>query len=241
MSHLPTERLAALADDAPTTEELAHLASCELCARERANYTVLLANAGEEYSRIGAPLTSWESLRRALLDDGIIDAGRADHVVSFGGRRRSGMRAVWQAAAAVLLVAGGVAAGRLTAGVGNRAADSGSSGAVVAPNNNPAQAVAFSDVDEARRGLRQGEALYQSATAYLAAHDTTLEAQDSPAAMRTRLAALDVVDETMREAMHHAPADPVINSYYLNAIGQKEATLQQLNAVLPRSASINSF
>jgi len=33
MSHLSSERLAALADEAPTAAELAHLAGCAECAR----------------------------------------------------------------------------------------------------------------------------------------------------------------------------------------------------------------
>ena len=231
MSHLPTERLAALADEAPTAEELAHLAGCALCARERAIYTALLAGASEEYSRIGAPLTNWDALRPALVADGVIDAGRADRAVSLGARRAPWMRGAWRAAAAVLLVAGGVAAGRLSANVGR---------SNVSTAQGP-DSVAFENVDQARAARRNAQALFESASAYLATNDTTLYTPDSPAAMETRLAALDRVNETMREAMHRAPADPVINGYYLTTVSQREATIQQLNAVAPSAYKVNIF
>src|SRR5262249_25581868 len=76
MSHLPTERLAALVDEAPTPAELAHLASCETCARERAAYRSVAELAVSEGSRLGAPLTTWDALRPALVADGVIDDGR---------------------------------------------------------------------------------------------------------------------------------------------------------------------
>src|SRR3954470_21761601 len=111
MSHLPTERLAALVDEPPTPAELAHLASCGECARERAAFQSVADLAGEEASRIGAPLTSWETLRPSLIADGVMDDGREWHF-----RARHGRRPWLQAAAAILLVAGGALAGRYSAG-----------------------------------------------------------------------------------------------------------------------------
>ena len=46
---------------------------------------------------------------------------------------------------------------------------------------------------------------------------------------------------TAREAMREAPHDPVINGYYLNTLGQREATLRQLNTALPASLKVSSF
>ena len=234
MSHLPTERLAALADEAPTAEELAHLASCELCARERAIYTALLASSSEEYSRIGAPLTSWDALRPALVADGVIDAGRAGRVFSSGARRSPWARGAWRAAAAVVLVAGGVAAGRMSVGSSQRALRPTSQ--IISPDS-----AVFSNIDDARMARRNAQALFESASAYLATNDTSAYTADTPAAMETRLAALERVDEAMREAMHRAPADPVINGYYLTTVSQRAATLQQLNAVAPKTYPINVF
>src|SRR5437764_2643188 len=103
MSHLPTERLAALVDEAPSAEEVAHLASCAECARERSLYQNLAELAMSESARIGAPLTAWETLRPALVADGVIDSGRGLQL-----RARQIRRPWMQAAAAVLLIAGGV-------------------------------------------------------------------------------------------------------------------------------------
>jgi hypothetical protein len=60
-------------------------------------------------------------------------------------------------------------------------------------------------------------------------------------AYRSRLAALDRVISASREAMREAPHDPVINGYYLTTIGQREATLRQLNTALPASLRLNDF
>jgi hypothetical protein len=223
MSHLPTERLAALVDEMPTAAELAHLASCDECARERAVFRTLAEMAVTESTRIGAPLTKWEALAPALVSDGVIDTGRASPF-----RRRSVRRPWVQAAAALLLVAGGVGAGRysVSASRNTAAADS---------------VPTFRSVDEARAAQAQSQFVYQTATAYLAQRDTGSLATDSPSAMRARLVALDRAREVMGEALNDAPYDPVINGYYLTTIGQREATLRQLNTVLPASMRITSY
>ena len=111
MSHLSTERLAALVDESPTAAELAHLASCAECARERAAHRNLAELAATESAHIGAPLTSWESLRP------IARRRRRDRSRSRFTLPRARVRRPWlQAAAAVLFVAGGMMAGRRTAG-----------------------------------------------------------------------------------------------------------------------------
>src|SRR5436305_5730713 len=111
MSHLPDERLAALFDEPPTSAELAHLASCERCASERAAYRALRELAGSEQKRIDAPISDWESLAPVLRADGVIDTG--EWRVARRARRLGG---IWlQAAAALLIALGGVAYGRYTA------------------------------------------------------------------------------------------------------------------------------
>src|SRR2546423_1878497 len=111
MSHLPDERLAALFDEPPTSAELAHLASCERCAAERAAHRSLRELANAEGARIGAPLTDWDSLAPALRADGVIDTG--EWRVARRPRRFTG---VWsQAAAALLIALGGISYGRWSA------------------------------------------------------------------------------------------------------------------------------
>src|SRR5215218_11412125 len=101
MSHLPTERFAALVDESPTPAELAHLSGCAECARERAMFRSLADLAASESTRIGSPLTRWESLAPALVADGVIDDGRVRRL----GSRPAARRPWLQAAAAVLLIA----------------------------------------------------------------------------------------------------------------------------------------
>lgn len=225
MSHLPTERLAALVDEAPTAAELAHLAGCADCAKERAALRNLLDIAATESARIGAPLTTWETLAPVLVADGVIDTGRGSPF------RKHSVRRPWlQAAAGLLLVAGGMLAGRFTA------PQASSSPAVASVESVPT----FKSVEDARAMQAESQLLFQTATAYLAQHDTG-SYSDTPSAMRARLAALDRAREVMGEALNDAPYDPVINGYYLTTLGQREATLRQLNTVLPASMRIQSY
>ncbi len=229
MSHLPTERLAALVDEGPTAAELAHLTSCPECARERAAYRAVADLAGAEANRLGTPLTTWDALAPALVADRVIDDGRG---LRF--RPRSARRPWLQAAAAVLLVSGGVAAGRWSAHTAPR------------PTLPPVAVTGdsvptFRTVQDARSAQAQAQSVYQTATAYLAQQDTTGRAGESPSAMRTRLAALDRARDAMGEALNEAPYDPVINGYYLTTIGQREATIRRLNTVLPASMRMTSY
>ena len=233
MSHLPDERLAALLDEPPTPAELAHLASCERCARERAAYRNLRDLAAAQ-QRIGTPLSNWESLAPVLRADGVIDTGE------WRVARRPGLlTSVWsQAAAALLIAIGGIAYGRYTA-VGSAFPGLFRYDRVAA--SQPADSISFSSIEEARAAQERSQTLYQSAALYLAAHDTLELSPDTPAAMRHRLATLDEVEGTVRQALTESPGDPVINGYYLTTLGQREATLRQLNASLPVGVRVGSF
>jgi hypothetical protein len=59
--------------------------------------------------------------------------------------------------------------------------------------------------------------------------------------MRTRLAALDRTRQVLGEALNQAPSDPVINGYYLTTIGQREATMRQMNVVSPASMRLTTY
>ncbi len=231
MSHLSTERLAALADDAASGAELAHLATCELCARERSAFVRLLELSRAEQRRIGVPLSSFDRLVAAGIAarpaPSILDRlrGRAAHYAM-------------RAASVLLLIGGGVVIGRYSAKGTNAP---GTTPVAAATSAADSAAPVFSNVNEARAARAKYEMLYQNAAAYLAQHDTGGVPAESPAAMRTRLAALDRVDRVVREAMNSAPYDPVINGYYLTTIGQREQTLRQLNTALPVGLRIDSY
>lgn len=231
MLHLSPERLAALAEDPPTAAELAHLTSCADCARERAAYRALGKLAGGDARQIGAPLTTWESLRPALLADGVIDSGSRKVYMR---RNRPGW---FQAAAVAMLVTGGLVVGRASA----RFSMSGVSASLPAGVSQIDSTPRFRSIDEARVAQTQSQLVYQNATAYLAQHDTTGRMIESPAAMRTRLAALDRTQQVLNQALSEAPYDPVINGYYLTTVGQREATLRMINTAAPASMRIMSY
>ncbi|HYW32478.1 MAG TPA: hypothetical protein VE869_13300, partial [Gemmatimonas sp.] len=75
MQHLEAERLAALDHDAPTSDELAHLAACAMCRAEWDAYGSLRTMAQESATHDvpdSARLTSWDSLSRALRSEGLL-------------------------------------------------------------------------------------------------------------------------------------------------------------------------
>lgn len=240
MSHLPSERLAAFVDESPSAEELAHLAACAECARERAMYMSLADLSTSASARIGAPLTSWESLRPALIADGVIDRGRGLEL-----RARRVSRPWLQAAAAVLLVAGGTMAGRYSAN--QTVFANGSEVATATPVASAPAATAidtatprFASVDDARAARDRYQMLYQNAMAFIAQQQDSMPTTTA-AAKRVRLAALDRANQVFSEAMNEAPDDPVITGAYLTTAGQREATLRQLATIAPASMRINSY
>jgi hypothetical protein len=241
MLHLSTDRLAALADEQPTLDEAAHLALCAACAEERVAFQTLVGMAQAERAPLGLPLTRWESIAAGLALDAAAPPAPAvsrpgptpAHRVEGSHWARSSLRI----AAGLLLVAGGAVIGRASvdraAAAQGAVADAGAGGAP--------DAASFLTVEEARLAQQRSEMLYRQAAAYLAQHDSTGPIDGNPVAYRSRLAALDQVISTTRAAMREAPHDPVINGYYLNTLGQREATLRQLNTVLPASLRLNSF
>jgi hypothetical protein len=249
MSHLSTERLAALGDEEPTPAEGQHLASCAVCAHERDAYRTLVAMARAERDAIGIPLTRWDSIAGALASEPrvAISAPARGPVVEPAARRRTlgFSRLPVRVAAGFLLVAGGVLAGRASAGVsllplgGDDVAATGAAAIRQVANMN--DSIAFSSVEEARATQLRSETLYQQAAAFLAEHDTSASSDGNPEVVKSRLAALDQMISTTREAMREAPHDPVINGYYLTTVNQREATLRQLHTELPASLRSNSF
>jgi hypothetical protein len=244
MSHLSTDRLAALGDEAPTPAEAAHLAACDACRYEQAAYRALVTMARNERDAIGIPLTRFESIAGALAADPVRPTGAVGAAYGPPARHRFPLRASMRAAAGFLLLAGGVVAGRASVG-GTPVPFVGNERATLATNVSrpatPVDSISFASIEEARVAQLRSEALYQQAAAFLAEHDTTGAGDGSPVAYRSRLAALDQVISTTREAMRQAPHDPVINGYYLTTLGQREATLRQLSTVLPASLRPNSF
>jgi hypothetical protein len=215
MSHLSPERLAALIDEQPSAAELAHLAACRPCSRERGAYEALAAMSKTGPS-IGQPLTSWEKLVPALAKDGIIEVDRRFV-------RRSWISGGLQAAAAVLLLVGGMTLGRMTV-----------QGGPVSSASDVVADVHFASVEEAQAVAARSQNLYQASIAYLAGQDSAGLSVSTPAVIRARLAALDQVSQIAGAAIENAPYDPVVNTIYLNAQGQRAASMRMLNTASTR-------
>lgn len=227
--HISGHRLAALADERPTPDEMAHLATCVECAREAEAYRSLRALAAAERSSMRLPLTRWDSLAPALRADGLIGGAAPARAFSPGGR------SLLQVAAALLLVAGGAILGRVTAVVSPPAAATQTAGPSL-----DSLPTTFASVEEAQRARQTYREGYQRAVSYLAQQNGE-RISETPAAMKARLAALDRVWGITREALNDAPFDPVLNDFFLNSHTQREATLRELNTVLPQNVRLNSF
>jgi hypothetical protein len=221
MSHLSAERLAALVDEPPTPAELSHLAGCAVCSRERASY-VSLAEMARNAVSLGQPLSSWDKLAPRLRQDGVIETGRGF------GRRAMISRGWLQAAAAAFLLVGGAALGRITARPEPR---------TPAPVSSLDTNTVFHSVAEAQAAATRSQSVYQASLAWLAMNDSSALKTATPAAIKTRLAALDRVSQIVGAALEDAPYDSVINTMYLNAQGQREASIKQLSTAPMRASS----
>lgn len=248
MLHLSAERLAALADDEPTTTEGEHLARCATCARERAAHRSLRSLAvSDRFAGADAPLlTSWDSLLPALRAEGLVadapSGGRAapdgsgPKVLFF--QRRWAHAGLMRAAAALLLVGVGLAAGRWSAGaspVPGLASGRDTLTSLVADTT-----IAFQNASQALAALTRYEHGYQAAAQFLALHDTASRIEGREA-YQARLATLDQVAAATRQGLQETPYDPVINRYYLSALSARQATLQQLSSSLPPNVQVGGY
>ena len=227
MPHLTLEALARLVDEAPTTTEREHLAECRACREE-------LEALREQTDTLGAlpkmapPPDLWPELRTRLRDEGLVRRGKT--------RARISPALTRLAAGLALFLAGGAA------GFAARGPVAEPTGQAVATAPAPEQAdPTATDADAQRPGTlaldagpgigdvgaeveRTQEAFAAALDRYMMANST--EAPD-PAA---RLAALDNIVLTTAEALNESPADPVINSYHLTAVAQRNELLRQIAA-----------
>ena len=171
-----------------------------------------------ERARDPLPLNDWRTIAARAREEGLIaDAER-------GGW--SAARPWMQAAAAVLLLVGGIAIGRTTSTL--PVSESLATATSAQPANQSfASGTSFASVDEATATLERALAEYKSASAFLAqANYPAATTTDSSRIYSTRLAALNEVGNAMESAIRTAPDDPVINQYYLATMGAKVATQQ---------------
>ena len=233
MSHLHPERLAALADGEPTAAEATHLSSCSACAHEIAAHRRLLMLAWQEREALTAPLASWESLAAAMREEGQMRAARGARGSSWQGGTR-----IIQAAAAVVLLLGGAAIGRMTIPEVVSTERTASDARLV---SNADSVTTFRSTAEAISILQRAERDYRMAMMYLSGQDTVTRVADDPALYRARLAALDEMAGVALDAVHQAPQDPLMNRYYLATLGARDATLRQLGEKLPENVQLVGF
>jgi hypothetical protein len=246
MHHLSAERLAALVEDEPTALESLHLGSCEECARERAAHCSVVALARAEGLRPSSALTNWDSLSSRLRSEGMIH-GEPLALESARTQRAQGstrVRSLWEisalrAAAAVLLVAGGVIGGRATSGSPDaQLMNSAGGGSAFTPvaDADPV----FGSTAEAMATYLRAQRDLQLASTYLSAEAERAIARPVDA-YQARLAALDELAATTRAALSDAPADPVINQFHLATLGAREATLRQMGATVPVGSQLIQY
>ena len=257
MLHLSSERLAELADGEPTIAEAEHLAACATCAAERSAHQRLLTMALDERDRIAPPLTQWPALSARLRDARII-SDSVTHAYALESNvvaKPRPHRRLWLAgirvAAGLVFATGFGALGRMSAGAS--AAPAGKDLAVLAdrlvgkqarqvlPNAGFGETSPFNSVEDALAALETSQRNYDRAVTFIAAHDPTVGSPEAGDVFRTRLAALDEMAETSRQALASAPTDPVLNQYYLSTLGAREVTLRQLGSVLTPGKRLSRF
>ena len=207
MSHLTSESLARLVDESPATSEGDHLDSCHEC-RDTLEDLRLQTRALRTLPPVAPPTDAWEKIT-ARLDE--------SRVVPLESRRT--IRLLRRAAAAVILFGLGAASG---------AAFFGRANAPAAPepvSERTTSTISVPPTPElALTRLRIAEMLYTTALLDYAAARSPQPPNDAIA----RLATLETIVLTTRTALERAPADPLINSYHLAALAERETLLGQL-------------
>jgi len=187
-----------------------------------------------ERAREQEPLNEWRTIAARAREEGLIRDSQSSG-------RGSGQP--WlQAAAAILLLLGGIAIGRTTIGLPSSTQSVAStSPAATNPPATPASvpststptptlsgSASFASVDEASDALNRAVIEYQRASQYIAANNITPKTLDSAAYYSARAAALDKIVNATESALQTAPHDPVINQYYLATMGARVATRQMV-------------
>jgi hypothetical protein len=181
----------------------------------------------EERGRPQPPLNEWRTIAARAREEGLIRESSSSRWVS---------GQPWmQAAAAVLLLVGGVGIGRATTGLPNATQTPTASPTAGGPA--PADPVVgtafgssdttFASLEDAAATLDRAVTDYKRATAFLAANNSS-RSSDSLEMYSARLAALDKVFDATESALESAPHDPVINQYYLATMGARAATRQMV-------------
>jgi hypothetical protein len=180
----------------------------------------------DERAREQEPLNEWRTIAARAREEGLIRDSQSRSWIA---------DQPWiRAAAALVLLIGGIAIGRTTIALpssGQATDDAGKAVASAPQTTAPAATTAdasFASVDDASATLERALTDYQRASAFLAANSSGPTTIDSSRIYSARLAALDKVGNAMESALRTAPHDPVINQYYLATMGARVATQQMV-------------
>lgn len=179
------------------------------------------------------PLNDWRTIAARARQEGLI---RESEQSAWRGSSQPWM----QAAAAMLILIGGIAIGRTTIGLPTATETAVQSSASSVPADKPPAApanvasetpapagdVSFASVQDAADALNRALRDYQRASQYIAASNVLMKSGDSAAIYTARAAALDKIANATESALRTAPYDPVINQYYLATMGAQVATRQ---------------
>ena len=209
MPHLTFESLARLVDESPTNTERTHLDTCSRC-RDALDEMRTQTSALGALPGILPPPDAWEKIVARVEMDRALPA------------RRQLPAGAMRAAAAIVLFALGTATGAAlsrrpdTPPTTPAAVHDGSAVITAAPSP--------STPDIALLRLRIAELMYTSALLDYSA----IMSPEPPKDAVARLATLETIVLTTRTALERAPADPLINSYHLAALAERETLLGQL-------------
>lgn len=189
-----------------------------------------------ERAREQEPLNSWRTIAARAREEGLL---RDSH------EWRGSSGQPWlQAAAAVLLLLGGIAIGRSTMGLPISTSSQASVPATANPSPSPASNAitatvpaanaSFASVNDASAALDRAVREYQLASQYIAANNLADRTRDSAAIYRARAQAFDQIVNATESALQTAPHDPVINQYYLATMGARAATRQVVSTAALR-------
>jgi len=185
----------------------------------------------KERLRDQAPLNEWRTIAAQAREEGLI--------------RESSSSRIWvssqpwlQAAAAVVLLLGGIAIGRTTMSIPSDSQSGMTNVAARAPgqtaplsgtgteSTSTASGATFASVNEAAATLDRAVEEYQRASQFLAVNNASPDSRDSTVIYSKRAAALDKIVDATERALQTAPQDPVLNQYYLATMGARVATQQ---------------
>ena len=175
----------------------------------------------QEREREQPPLNDWRTIAARAREEGLIRESSSRGWLS--------VQPWVQAAAAVLLLIGGIAIGRTTIALPSAIGSSGSANATIGASQSSVGDASFASVEEATASLDRAERDYERASRFLAANNASGVNRDSSAIYTARLAALDQVVNATESALQTAPHDPVINQYYLATMGARVATQQMVS------------